>query len=412
VQAAVTDLGNTVIFAALASAGVLHVLDAGAVTDPVAVSGYLASRGIDYLKAVPSHLTALASGPAGLGGVVPRRSLVLGGEAAAPGWVRDLVTTAGDRAVFNHYGPTETTIGVATTRLTTGLPDGGPVPVGSPVANTRLLVLDGFLQPVPPGVPGELYVAGAQLARGYLGRPGLTGERFVACPFGPGERMYRTGDLARWLPGGQLVFCGRADEQVKIRGYRVEPGEIQAVLATCPGVAQAAVIVREDLPGDKRLTGYVVADGDGDGLAVQVREYAAGRLPEHMVPAAIVVLDALPLTANGKLDRAALPAPDYTTGSSGSRREPASPVEETLCAAFADVLGLDQVWADDDFFALGGHSLLAVRLTSRVRAVMGVELEVRAIFEAPTPAQLALRVGNRRSVRPQLRPRHMHEESS
>jgi amino acid adenylation domain-containing protein len=392
VQAAVTDLGNTIIFAALSAGGTLYVLAAGAVTDPRAVSGYLASRAIDYLKVVPSHLAALASGPAGLAGVIPARSLVLGGEAAAPGWVRDLVRTAGNRAVFNHYGPTETTIGVATTRLA-AVPADGPVPVGTPVGNTRMFVLDRWLHPVPPGVAGELYVAGAQLARGYLGRAGLTGERFTACPFGSGERMYRTGDLARWLPDGRLVFLGRADEQVKIRGYRIEPGEVQAVLAACPGVAQAAVVVREDTPGDKRLTGYVVADdAAGDDLAANAREHVAARLPEHMVPAAVVVLDALPLTANGKLNRAALPAPDYCAGSAPSGRGPVTLKEEIICRAFADVLGLDRVGAEDDFFALGGHSLLAVSLVERLRE-RGLGVPVRVLFEAPTPAGLAAVAG-------------------
>ncbi|MDN3360173.1 non-ribosomal peptide synthetase, partial [Actinomadura sp. DC4] len=370
-QAQVTDLGNTVVFAGLTSGGELHVLDEDTVTDPVAVRAYLADQRIDYLKAVPSHVAAL-------GGVSPRRSLVLGGEAASPELVGELL--AGGCEVFNHYGPTEATIGVATARLTAS----DVVPIGAPVGNTRLYVLDARLQPVPVGVAGELYIAGAQLARGYVGRPGLTAERFVACPYG-GGRMYRTGDLARWTPEGRLVFAGRADEQVKIRGFRVEPGEVQAVIAAHPQVTQAVVVAREDTPGDRRLVAYVVpAEVD----AAVIREFAAGRLPEYMVPSAFVALDALPLASNGKLDRKALPAPGYAT-SAATGRGPAGIEEEILCQAFADVLGLERVGVEDDFFALGGHSLLATRLVSRIRAVLGVELEIRALFETPTVAGLA-----------------------
>jgi acyl carrier protein len=286
------------------------------------------------------------------------------------------------------------------------------VPAGVPVANTRVYVLDGFLVPVPAGVAGELYVAGAQLARGYVHQPGLTGERFTACPFGAGERMYRTGDLAKWTPGGELVFLGRADDQVKIRGFRVEPGEVQAVLAGCPGVARAAVTVREDTPGDRRLAGYLVPGGDEDGagLVARAREHAAARLPEYLVPSVLVVLAELPLTPAGKLDRAALPAPDRA-GGAGAGREPATVREEILCGLFADVLGVERVGPEDDFFALGGHSLLAVQLVSRVRAVLGTELPVRAVFDAPTAAEIASRIGDRRSVRPRLRPRSRQEET-
>ncbi|MFD4948558.1 amino acid adenylation domain-containing protein, partial [Streptomyces sp. NPDC058409] len=409
-QAQATDLGNTVVFASLTTGGALHVLDEDAVTDPVAVGHYLTEHRIDHLKVVPSHLAALGAAE-GLEKVLPAKSLVLGGEAASPAWVRELVSVAGGRGVFNHYGPTETTIGVATTHLTAERVADGVVPVGAPVGNTRLYVLDAALRPVAPGVVGELYIAGAQLARGYVRRPDLTAERFVASPFGAvGARMYRTGDRARWTADGQVVFLGRADEQVKIRGFRIEPGEVQSVLTAHPQVAQAAVVAREDIPGEPRLIAYLVPvddDADTAELVTAVKEFAAQRLPGHMVPSAVVALEALPLTSNGKLDRKALPAPD-SAAAAGTGRAPANAREEILCAAFADVLGLDRVGVDDDFFDLGGHSLLAVRLVSRIRVALGVELEIRVLFEAPTVAGLAARIdeadGARTVLTPQERP--------
>ncbi|MEV8548179.1 non-ribosomal peptide synthetase, partial [Streptomyces sp. NPDC051572] len=407
-----TDLGNTVVFASLTTGGELHLLPEEAVTDPVAVASYLAEHRIDCLKAVPSHLAAL-----GAANVLPARSLVLGGEAASPGLVGELLASAGERGVFNHYGPTETTIGVATTRLTPELVAQGVIPVGTPVANTRFYVLDGGLKPVAPGVVGELYVAGAQVARGYLNRFALTAERFVACPFIPGERMYRSGDRVRWTVDGQLVFVGRADEQVKVRGFRVEPGEVQAVLSAHRQVAQVAVTAREDTPGDVRLIAYIVAadeDTDTTELATMVREFAVSRLPEHMVPSAVVVLDALPLTGNGKLDRKALPTPDYAAAASRVTRGPSSLQEEILCKAFAQVLGLESVGVDDDFFELGGHSLLATRLVSEVRGELDAELSIRAVFTTPTPAGLAAWLAEQgsdhRKARPALRPMRKQED--
>jgi nonribosomal peptide synthetase DhbF len=295
--------------------------------------------------------------------------------------------------VRTTYGPTEMTLCVTQQPWRAGDRVGTNIPLGRPMRNTRVHVLDEYLRPVPVGVPGELYLTGAGVARGYLHRPGLTAVRFVACPFGPaGSRMYRTGDLVRWDGSGQLIFIGRTDDQVKIRGFRIEIGEIEAALAATSGVREGAVIVREDKPGDKRLVAYVVLDEHDRARraaadTAMLRHHLATRLPDYMIPVAFVPLAALPLTANGKLDRAALPIPEYATPAG---RPPVGARQQTLCRLFADVLSLDDVGIDDNFFDLGGQSLLATRVVSRIRAGLGVKIGVRALFDHPTVAALDL----------------------
>ncbi|MFI1678036.1 amino acid adenylation domain-containing protein, partial [Streptomyces sp. NPDC020607] len=329
------------------------------------------------------------------------REVLTGGDVVPAGAVARVREACPGVAVRHLYGPTETTLCATTHLLGAEAEAGRTLPIGRPLSNRQVYVLDAALQPVPAGVVGELYVAGTGLARGYLGRPGLSAERFVACPFGGdgagvgvGRRMYRTGDLVRWSAGGELLFVGRADEQVKVRGFRVELGEVEAVLAGHEGVGQAVVVARQDVPGgEKRLVGYVVPDGGCEVDAAALRAYVAGRLPEYMVPVAVLVLDALPLTANGKLDRPALPSPDFE--GAGTVRGPATPVEDVLSGLFGEILGLGRVGTDVSFFELGGDSLSGMRLVARVRAVLDVEVGIGELFGAPTVAGLARWVGER-----------------
>ncbi|MDR7276984.1 non-ribosomal peptide synthetase [Catenuloplanes atrovinosus] len=300
-------------------------------------------------------------------------TVVVAGEACPPSLVD---RWAAGRRLVNAYGPTEATVcATMSAPLSSGR---GIVPIGTPIAGGRCYVLDAFLRPLPPGLTGELYVTGIGLARGYLGRSALTAERFVADPFVPGARMYRTGDLAYRTGDGELVFAGRADEQIKVRGFRVEPGEIEAALSAYPGVAQAAVTVRDD-----RLIGYVSPAGVD---ARAVRDDLASRLPHHLVPAVVVALEALPATPNGKIDRGALPDPDFAAGTTG--RRPATDVERALCELFAEVLRLDRVGVDDSFFAVGGDSITSMQLVARARR-RGLTFAAHDVFEARTPERLA-----------------------
>ncbi|WP_374297934.1 amino acid adenylation domain-containing protein, partial [Sphingomonas sp.] len=317
------------------------------------------------------------------------RHVIFGGEALELSRLGGWYQRHGDRAprLVNMYGITETTVHVTFAALDQDVIKKRGSVIGHAIADLRAYVLDDCLEPVSVGVLGELYVGGGGgVARGYWGRSGLTAERFVADRFGPpGSRMYRTGDLARWRADGVLEYLGRADDQVKIRGFRIEPGEIEAVLLRHGTLAQAAVVAREDEPGDKRLVAYVVAAAGAALDRAALRAHVAAQLPDYMVPGAIVALETLPLTTNGKLDRRALPAPDLTPA---LRRPPRNPEERLLCELFAEVLRLGEVGIDDDFFALGGHSLLATRLISRIRATLDVELPIRALFEAPSVAAL------------------------
>ncbi|MFB9450293.1 amino acid adenylation domain-containing protein, partial [Dactylosporangium vinaceum] len=384
------DLTVTSVWLPLVSGSAVVVAGAGGAE---ALAEVLTDGGaaFDVVKLVPAHIPVLAELCRGAAGLRPVGRWVVGGEALTGDVVELWRSLAPGSVLVNEYGPTEAVVGCITFEV---CGDGAVAPIGRPVPGTRAFVLDSSLQLVPPGVVGELYLAGVQLARGYVGRPGLTGERFIACPFVVGQRMYRTGDLARWTSDGQLVFVGRSDDQVKIRGYRVEPGEVQAVVARCPGVVQAVVVARDDA-----LVAYVV----GDVETQAVREHARRLLPDYMVPAAVVLLDAVPLTANGKLDRAALPAPHEAGIATGWR--PESAVEHLLCELFAGVLGRPAVGVDDDFFALGGHSLLAVRLTSQIRAALGVELTLPTLFAHPTVAGLAEQLPTAGRARLELRPR-------
>ncbi len=347
------------------------------------LTDFLAAQRITHLILPPSLVSALPAGcelPAGA-------TILVGTETVPP----DLIGRfAGRLNVLAAYGLTEATVNSTLWPATPDWP--GSVPIGVPDPNTRVYVLDETLRPVPPGVVGELYVAGRGLARGYLGRPGLTSERFVANPFAAGTRMYRTGDRARWRRDGNLDFFGRVDDQVKIRGMRVELGEIEATLARHPSVRQAAVVV-----DGGRLVGYVVAGGELPDL----RTYAAEFLPEHMVPAAVVQLDGpLPLTPNGKLDRKALPAVDWAAMTGDDR--PATPTQRRLAGVFAEVLGLPAVGVHDNFFALGGHSMAAMRLVGRVRAEFGVDVTIRDVFDAPTVVTLAEQLTGATASRPAL----------
>ncbi|WP_208860814.1 non-ribosomal peptide synthetase [Streptomyces griseoflavus] len=310
-------------------------------------------------------------------------TVVAGGEACT---VDVLRRWAPGRRLLNGYGPTEVTVACVTSGPAD--PGEGLPPIGRPFFNTRVYILDAALRLVPPGVAGELYVAGVGVARGYLGRAGLTAGRFVADPFGAaGERMYRTGDRGRWRGDGQIEFLGRVDEQVKIRGFRIEPGEVEEVLAGHEAVARVAVVVREDRPGDRRLVAYVVPEtGGAAGLAGALREHARGVLPDYLVPAAFVMLDALPLNPNGKLDRPALPVPDYAALVSG--RGPRTPQEEILAGLFAEVLGLERVGVDDDFFTLGGDSIMSIQLVSRAREA-GLAVTPRDVFLHKTVERLS-----------------------
>ena len=376
------DLSVFELFATLAWGGTVILGE-----NALALAGHPAAAEVTLVNTVPSAIAELVR----MGAVPPSvRTVNLAGEPLRRSLVDRIHELGTVERVLNLYGPSEDT-----TYSTWALAERGSAAeptIGVPVANTHAYVVDRALKPQPVGVPGELWLTGEGLARGYLKRPELTAERFVPDPFGaePGARAYRTGDLARWRPWGELEYLGRLDHQVKVRGFRIELGEIESALGALPEVRESVVVVREDAAGERGIVAYLVAAEGADLSARDLRAALAVRLPEHMIPAAFVLLPALPLTPNGKIDRKALPAPNLAGARRGSGQAPRTPTEELLAGIWADVLGVERVGVADDFFELGGHSLLATRLTSRIRTLLGIELPLRALFQAPTVEGLAL----------------------
>jgi amino acid adenylation domain-containing protein len=384
------DLGNTAIFPALISGGCLHVIGYDTAMAADRFAKYLQRYPVDILKITPSHLGSLLTAPEG-SEVLPRKYLILGGEAASWDLVRR-IQQAGTCRVINHYGPTEATVGCCTFAISDNdVSEWSPatVPVGRPIANAQTYILDQRRHPVPVGVPGELCVGGAGIAKGYLNQPQQTAERFITNPFSnaPGARLYCTGDLARFLPDGNIEFLGRIDQQVKIRGFRVEPAEIESVLKKNTLVQQAIIIARVE-NDEKRLVAYVVGTNKSAQLAAELRSYLQERLPDYMVPSAIVTLDALPLTRNGKVDTAALPSPD-AIATEHTIVAPRNAIEQGLADIWCQVFRVEQVGVEDNFFDLGGHSLLATQVISRIRSTFHVQLPLRSLFDTPTVAGLA-----------------------
>jgi amino acid adenylation domain-containing protein len=378
------DLGHTVLFPSLLTGGELHILGNDCATDGRAFLDYCREHSIDCLKIVPTHLAALL--PENIThGLLPRRRLIMGGEALQGNLVASLARVAGACRLFNHYGPTETTVGVLAYRITERGPFPDLLPLGRPLDNVRAYVLDASLALAAIGVPGQLFIGGLAVTRGYLRRPALTAERYLPDPFAAssGARMYATGDWTRWRADGQIEFLGRIDNQVKVRGFRIELGEIEANLLREPDVRECIVVAREDLIPGKRLVAYVVGDADERNL----REALQSSLPEYMVPTTVVLLKKMPLTPNGKVDRKALPEPEAR--SFEAYVGPRDGTEATLVSIWREVLRIERVGIDDNFFELGGHSLLAIRVVARIQAELGVRISVRAAFQTQTIRALA-----------------------
>ncbi len=392
VSTLLADLGNTCIYPALVSGGGLHVIPYDVATDSTAMAEYQTKYPVDVLKIVPSHLAALLQSP-DRAKLLPRKYLITGGEALTRSLVAEIEACGAGCKLINHYGPTETTVGSLTQPLSDLEAGQGPkltIPIGKPIANTQVYVLDALLQVVPEGVTGELYIAGAGVSAGYIGQPKLTAERFLPNPFIEGSTMYRTGDLVRYVAGtdGAVEFLGRADDQVKVRGFRIELGEIEAALAKQPGVKQVVVMAREDGAGDKQLVGYIVASAGEEVTGQSLREQLRPLLPEYMIPSAVIVLEKLPLTPNGKIDRKALPD---ANAESFQRPyvEPSTPTERAIAEIWQEVLRRQNVSADANFFELGGHSLSATQVVSRIRQQCSVGIALRVLFESPVMSDLA-----------------------
>ncbi len=374
------DIAGLELFLPLTVGAKVVVASADAVAEPRRLARLIDDSGATVLQATPATWRMLVDD--GWPGV-PGLKALCGGDVLPAALADELVTRGLE--LWNMYGPTETTVWSAVARVAAG---GAPT-IGRPIANTTVHVLDAGLGPVPVGAAGELHIGGAGVARGYLGRPDLTAERFVPDPFVPGGRLYKTGDLARWRDDGSLEFLGRLDNQVKVRGFRIELGEIENALDTHPSVRATVAVAVADPGGDRRLVAYLVPRADPP-PASQLRRHLESRLPSYMVPSLFVILDAFPLTPNGKVDRTALMAPEMARAEAAVAYVPArTPTETALAAIWGEILGIGRVGVEDDFFELGGHSLLAAQVVARVRDRLGVALALRALYEAPTVAELA-----------------------
>lgn len=387
------DLGNTAIFPSLCTGGCLHIISVERATDADALAEYCRSHPIDYLKIVPSHLAALLASP-NWESILPRQKLILGGESVPGNLVEKVQKSVPKCQILNHYGPTEATVGVLTYQVEPGC-TAETIPLGRAIANTQIYILNAHLQPVPIGVPGELYIGGDNLARGYLYQPELTAAKFIPNPFSyeAGARLYKTGDLACYRRDGCIEFLGRIDDQVKIRGFRIELGEIETLLRQHSDVEQAVVVAREDVPGDKRLVAYLVPSRVATPDINSIRSFLQRKLPEYMIPS-IVTLKTLPLNPNGKVDRWQLPAPEQVQPLA-SFVAPRTNVEQVIAGIWAEVLSLERVGIHDNFFELGGHSLLATQVISRLRQAFQVELPLRYLFDSPTVADLAVAIAQK-----------------